>query len=114
MADQKKCNGSIYVVKEKDTLYQIAITYGIRVKDIMLRNPYVDVYNLQPGDELCIPGFTPVVSGAFVPYVVKKGDTVLGIAKSNKTTVENLAKSNKKIRDLTLPVGTVVLIDKAK
>ena len=55
-----------------------------------------------------------MVSGAFVPYVVKKGDTVLGIAKSNKTTVENLAKSNKKIRDLSLPVGTVVLIDKAK
>ena len=41
-------------------------------------------------------------------------DTVLGIAKSNKTTVENLAKSNKKIRELTLPVGTVLLIDKAK
>ena len=72
------------------------------------------VYNLQPGDELCIPAFTAVISGAFVPYVVKKGDTVLGIAKSNKTTVENLAKSNKKIRELTLPVGTVLLIDKAK
>lgn len=113
MADQKRCNGSIYVVKENDTLYQIAGAYGIRVKDIMRQNPYVNVYNLQPGDELCVPGFTPVVSGAFVPYVVKKGDTILDIAKSNKTTVENLAKSNKKIRDLTLPVGTVLLIDKA-
>lgn len=111
---EKKCLGSVYVVKEKDTLYQISKKYGIRVKDIMRHNPFVNVYNLQPGDELCIPGFTPVIQGAFVPYVVKKGDTVLGIAKSNKTTVENLAKSNKTIRDLTLPVGTVVLIDKAK
>ena len=114
MANQTSCKGSVYVVKEKDTLYEIAKRYGIQVKDIMRQNPYVNVYNLQPGDELCIPAFTTVISGAFVPYVVKKGDTVLGIAKSNKTTVENLAKSNKKIRDLTLPVGTILLIDKAK
>ena len=114
MANQENCRGSIYVVKEKDTLYRIAKMYGVQVKDIMRQNPYVDLYNLQPGDELCIPAFTAVISGAFVPYVVKKGDTVLGIAKSNKTTVENLAKSNKKIRELTLPVGTVLLIDKAK
>ena len=47
-------------------------------------------------------------------YVVKKGETILDIAKMHKTTVEKLAKSNKKIRELTLPVGTVLLIDKAK
>lgn len=46
--------------------------------------------------------------------IVKKGETILDIAKMHKTTVENLAKSNKKIRELTLPVGTVLLIDKAK
>lgn len=113
MTDQNSCKGSVYVVKEKDSLYQIATDYGIRVKDIMRHNPFVNVYNLQIGDELCIPGYTPVVSGAFVPYVVKKGDTILEIAKTNKTTVENLAKTNKKIRELTLPVGTVLLIDKA-
>lgn len=113
MAENQKCIGSVYVVKEKDSLYKIAVQYGVRVKDIMKQNPYVNVYNLQIGDELCIPGFTPVISGAFAPYVVKEGDTVLNIAKTNKTTVEKLAQSNKKIRDLTLPVGTVVLIDKA-
>lgn len=113
MAEQRKCSGTVYVVKEKDTLYQIALNYGVKVKDIMKHNPFVNVYHLNPGDELCIPGYTPVISGPFLPYVVKKGDTVVGIAKSNKTTVENLAKSNKKIRDLALPVGTVLLIDKA-
>ena len=61
-----------------------------------------------------MPGFTNGIEGAFIPYVVKKGETILDIANMHKTTVENLAKSNKKIREMTLPVGTVLLIDKAK
>ena len=69
----------------------------------MRQNPFVNVYNLQIGDELCVPGFTNVMQkDAFIPYVVKKGETILDIAKMHKTTVENLAKSNKKIRELTL------------
>ena len=51
---------------------------------------------------------------SFRSICLKKGETILDIAKMHKTTVENLAKSNKKIRELTLPVGTVLLIDKAK
>lgn len=107
------CKGTVYVVKEKDRLYQIAKVYGVRVKDIMRENPFVDVYNLQIGDELCVPGFTNVIECAFIPHIVKKGETILDIANMHKTTVENLSKSNKKIRDMTLPVGTVLLIDKA-
>lgn len=114
MEQMGSCKGSIYVVKEKDSLYQIAKTYGVRVRDIMRENPFVNVYNLQIGDELCVPGFTNVIEGAFIPHVVKKGETILGIANMHKTTVENLAKSNKKIKEMTLPVGTVLLIDKAK
>ena len=113
MEQMGSCKGSIYIVKEKDSLYQIAKTYGVRVKDIMRENPFVNVYNLQIGDELCVPGFTNVIEGTFIPHVVKKGETILDIANMHKTTVENLAKSNKKIREMTLPVGTVLLIDKA-
>lgn len=113
MEQMGSCKGSIYVVKEKDSLYQIAKTYGVRVRDIMRENPFVNVYNLQIGDELCVPGFTNVIEGAFIPHIVKKGETILDIANMHKTTVENLAKSNKKIRGMTLPVGTVLLIDKA-
>lgn len=114
MSQTNTCKGTIYVVKEKDSLYQIAKAYGVRVKDIMRENPFVNVYDLQIGDELCVPGFTKVIEGAFIPHIVKEGETILDIANMHKTTVENLAKSNKKIREMTLPVGTVLLIDKAK
>ena len=81
-----------HVVKEKDSLYKIAKAHGVRVKDIMRQNPFVNVYNLQIGDELCVPGFTNVIEGAFIPYVVKKGETILDIAKMHKTTVENFTQ----------------------
>ena len=128
MSQTNTCKGTVYIVKEKD-LYQIAKAYGVKVRDIMRENPFVNVYNLQIGDELCVPGFLSVAENAYTPYIVKKGETILNIANMHKTTVENLAKSNKKIREMktptipvkrrkiremTLPVGTVLLIDKAK
>ena len=74
MMQTNSCKGTVYVVKEKDSLYKIAKAHGVRVKDIMRQNPFVNVYNLQIGDELCVPGFTNVIEGAFIPYVVKKGE----------------------------------------
>ena len=114
MAERGNCNGTVYVIKEKDTLYQIAKQYNVSVRDIMRKNPYVNIYNLQIGDELCIPSAGPVISGAFEPYVVKKGDTLMNIMKNKNVSFEKLAKSNKSVRELTLPVGTVLLIDKEK
>ena len=85
MMQTNSCKGTVYVVKEKDSLYKIAKAHGVRVKDIMRQNPFVNVYNLQIGDELCVPGFTNVIEGAFNPYVVKKGETILDIAKMHIT-----------------------------
>ena len=50
-----KCFGTIHVVKQGDTLYNISRTYGVKVSSVMLANPYVNVYNLQVGDEICVP-----------------------------------------------------------
>ena len=45
----------IHVVEPGDTLYLIGKKYGVTVSAIMYANPYVDVYNLQMGDEIYIP-----------------------------------------------------------
>lgn len=45
----------VYVVKEGDTLYKIAREYDLKLIDVLKANPYVNVYNLQIGDELCLP-----------------------------------------------------------
>ena len=49
------CRGMVHVVEAGDTLYLLGRRYGVSVSDIMYANPYANVYNLQIGDELCIP-----------------------------------------------------------
>ena len=39
MMQTNSCKGTVYVVKEKDSLYKIAKAHGVRVKDIMRQNP---------------------------------------------------------------------------
>ena len=46
MMQTNSCKGTVYVVKEKDSLYKIAKAHGVRVKDIMRQNPFV-IYRLE-------------------------------------------------------------------
>lgn len=57
----RRCPGFIHVIEKGDTLYNIGKKYNVRVSALMFANPYVDVYNLQIGDEICIPKIRPVV-----------------------------------------------------
>lgn len=49
------CRGIIHVIEKGDTLYKLGQRYHVSVSTIMYANPYVNIYNLQIGDELCIP-----------------------------------------------------------
>ncbi len=50
-----ECRGIIHVVRDGDTLYTLSRKYHVPLLQIMYSNPFVDIYNLQVGDELCIP-----------------------------------------------------------
>ncbi len=54
------CYGLYHVIERGDTLYQLGRRYRVGVSDIIKANPYVDVYNLQIGETLCIPAVSPV------------------------------------------------------
>ena len=58
MDNAKTCRfGFIHAIEEGDSLYKIGKRYGVRVSELLFANPYLDLYNLQIGDELCIPDF---------------------------------------------------------
>ena len=54
-----RCRGILHIVKKGDTLYKIAKKYGVPLSRVMYANPYVDVYNLQIGSEICVPVMGP-------------------------------------------------------
>ena len=51
----QQCRGIIHIIQKGDTLYQLSKKYHVSVTKFMYANPYVDIYNLTIGDELCIP-----------------------------------------------------------
>lgn len=59
MDEQMQCRGILHIVESGDTLYKIGKKYGVPVSRIMYANPYVNVYNLQIGDEICVPVLVP-------------------------------------------------------
>ena len=80
------CTGIIHVVKEGDTLYKIGKMHGVSVSALMYANPYVNIYNLQVGDELCVPVYNMSWNGgkeprtganAGQPQNMQSGETML-------------------------------------
>lgn len=58
-----ECPGTIYTIRQGDSLYQLAIRYNTTVDRIMRFNPGIDPNNLQIGQRICIPTGTHDVSG---------------------------------------------------
>lgn len=94
---------SVYVVREGDTLSQIAEMFNVTVNTIRWNN---DLKNsvVQPGQTLVI---LPI-SG--IRHTVAKGDTLASISKKYKGDVDEIAGYNGVAKDSKLVVGTVVII----
>lgn len=50
----------IHLIQEGDTLYSLSRQYNVPLSLIFRANPFVEIYNLRIGDELCIPMWQPM------------------------------------------------------
>lgn len=94
---------SIYVVREGDTLSQIAEMFNVTVNTVKWSNNLTS-NTLKVGDTLVI---LPV-SG--VKHIVAKGDTVASIAKKYKGDADEILAYNNLQKGASLAVGTVVIV----
>ncbi len=106
---EKKCKGVIHRIVEGDTLYRLSKMYGVRLIDIMKENPYVNIYNLQIGEEICIP--TEVYEEEERRYyTTKRGDTLGGLVKVFRTDINDLMEFNQELYDTRLEPGMIIRI----
>lgn len=104
-----QCKGTVHRVVAGDTLYKLSKMYGVRLIDILKENPYVNVYNLQVGDEICIP--TNVYEEEERRYyTVRTGETLGSVIENIGTDVASLMEYNRELYDLRIPLGTIVRI----
>lgn len=98
-------NGQIstYLVKEGDTIGQIAETFGVSVNTIRWANN-LSGSTLKVGQELVILPITGV------KHVVKKGDTIASIAKKYKANASDIIAYNGLPADASVAVGDEIII----
>ena len=107
---EHECKGTVHKVVAGDTLYKM---YGVRLIDILKENPYVNVYNLQPGDEICIP--TEVYEEEERRYYTAKvGETLGSLVGEFDTDIADLMQYNRELYDLRVPLGTIIRIPPEK
>ena len=80
-----------YTVRPGNTIYAIAQFFGTTVKEIAQTNGLQYPYTIYPGQELVLP-IEEIQSPRY--YVVRPGDTVLGIADRYGLELENLLSLN--------------------
>lgn len=112
-----------YVVQRGDTLYSIALEYGIFLSDLREANPDVSGELIIPGDTLIIPGCgeetedevtaTPTpeeeVEGGVV-HVVQRGESLYTIAQQYGITVQDIVDANELINPNRIDIGQRLII----
>ena len=115
------CEGQIHVIKAGDSLYSISRMHNVPLAMLLRANPYVDVYNLQIGDEICVPvplpapgpGPLPLPTPEVTPeggipildYLTVEGDSLEKILDEFDISLEDLLKFND-LEDIYLQPGT--------
>ena len=98
-----------YRIRRGDTIYLLAKEYGTTTGNILSLNPQItDVRNLQIGSVITIP-IPP--ENSYI-YVVRPGDTLYSIARSQGVTVEDIMRYNYIESDYTVYPGQQLLIVK--
>lgn len=106
-------NCIMHIIQEGDSLYSISRRYNVPISMLFKANPYVEIYNLQIGDELCIPVMQPIPPMDFETYVVSEGDTLESILENYGISIEDLAQFNQLREDIMeqgLIPGTILQI----
>lgn len=85
-----------YTVKKGDTLSEIAAKYGTTYQTLASYNGIANPNKIYAGQVIKIPNGTSSTSTS-TTYVVKKGDTLSGIAKKFGTTWQKIYEDNKSV-----------------
>ena len=106
--DAARAAEKIHVVKKGDSIAKIADFYGVSQRDLKNANGIDRGSIIDIGDRLVIPNV--LRGGASKKHVIKKGDTLLQVAKKYKVSVVDLARANKIKPKSRLSLGKTLVI----
>lgn len=109
MATFDTCNGIIYTIKKGDTLYSLSGRFKVPLARILRANPYIDIYNLQIGEQICIPKCPNCNPFYLMSYIIKDDETLLDVLNRFGIELEDLLKYNN-LNGMLLKTGSKLQI----
>ncbi len=115
-----------YIVQENDTLFQIAKRFNMNLQDVFSLNPFLEKQGrIFIGDKLKVYKqksyineedwiYRRVIKIKVKKYKVKKGDTLLRIAKKFNTHINTIISFNKSINPHKLRINQILTVNKKK
>jgi len=98
---------SVYVVRQGDSISQIASMFGVSVDTVLWAN------DMKKGDKLTEGEVLLILPISGLEYTVKKGDTLQSIAKDYKADINDIIQNNDITEDTKLAVGDTLIIPNA-
>ena len=95
---------SIYVVREGDTLSEIAQLFDVSTNTVLWGNDLNNARDIHPGDTLVILPITGI------QHTVKKGETLASVVKKYKGDMDEVLDFNNLPEDAVLAVGDTIMI----
>lgn len=101
-----------YLVREGDTLYNIALSYGSSVEAIVAANVNLNPYNLNVGQRICVPlpkeQYPQCRTTNY--YITQEGDTFFSISRKFNIDVDELMAANIGVRPENIFDGIILCI----
>ena len=98
-----------YTWQQGDTLVGVAQRNGLTTAAIRQANAGLPLETVAPGTRICLPP-RPVSCPSGRLYTVRRGDTLVGIARQNRVTVAQLMDQNPYVDPDNLQVGQVLCL----
>ncbi len=107
--DQPAAEAPVYIVQAGDTLYDIAIRFGVSQNDIIQLNQIADANLVSEGTELRIPGLEGM-SGVLTTTVIPLGQTMRNILRQYQMPNDLLVKINRITSPIELYAGANLIL----
>ncbi len=108
VAQQTEPNVTIHVVQRGETLFRIALSYGVTVDELADLNRLADPGNILVGQRLLVPANNATTAPLPKIHLVQAGETLRSIADLYSLTVEDLATWNTISNPDSIYIGQVL------
>ncbi|MDX1435743.1 MAG: peptidoglycan DD-metalloendopeptidase family protein [Anaerolineales bacterium] len=108
-AQEGTSDGPVYIVQPGDTLFSIALRFGVTMDELVTVNQIANPNNLEIGASLVVPGLEGI-SGVLTTEVVPFGETLRSLSRRYHIPLDDLARLNRIVSPAELFLGSQVVL----